>query len=83
MLLVGAVAFGYLILTGLSLVVAPVAGLAGVSVALLVQLAARRWRSLPMHQSAAASTRMHQSAAASTPGALAPQSVGGAVVGLE
>jgi hypothetical protein len=73
MLLAGAVAFGYLTLTGLSLVVAPVAGLAGVSIALLVQWVGRRWRSLPMRQSAAVST----------PGVLGPQSVGGAVAGLE
>jgi hypothetical protein len=54
-LLVGGVAFGYLILTGLSLLAAPAAGLAGVLIALIAQGVARRWRSRRAHQSVAVS----------------------------
>jgi hypothetical protein len=43
-LLAGGVAFGYLIFTELSLLMAPVAGLAGVLIALTGQWAERRWR---------------------------------------
>jgi hypothetical protein len=52
-LLAGGVAFGYLVLTGSSLLSAPVAGLAGVLIALIARSVARRWRSRPVHQSAA------------------------------
>jgi hypothetical protein len=40
----GGVAFGYLIFTELSLMMAPVAGLAGVLIALTGQWAERQWR---------------------------------------
>ncbi|MCW2649702.1 MAG: hypothetical protein JWR32_678 [Mycobacterium sp.] len=43
-LLVGAVAFGYVMLSGLSPPIAPFAGLAGISVALIAQSGVRRWR---------------------------------------
>lgn len=44
-LLAGGVAFGYLTLTSLSMLAAPVAGLAGVLIALIAQWSVRRWRS--------------------------------------
>jgi hypothetical protein len=55
LLLAGGVAFGYLIFTGLSLLMAPVAGLAGVLIALIAQWVARRWRSRRTPQSVAVS----------------------------
>jgi hypothetical protein len=61
-LLAGGAAFGYLIFTELSLLMAPAAGLAGVLVALSAQWVARRWRSRRTHQSAAVSMRLSSSA---------------------
>jgi hypothetical protein len=61
-LLAGGAAFGYLIFTELSLLMAPVAGLAGVLVALSAQWLARRWRSRRPRQSAAVSMPLNSSA---------------------
>jgi hypothetical protein len=45
-LLAGGVVFGYLVLTGMSLLTAPAAGLAGALIALTGQWAARQWRNV-------------------------------------
>jgi hypothetical protein len=55
-LLAGGGAFGYLMLTGSSPLGAPVAGVAGVLIALIGQWVARRWQSRRMPQSVAVST---------------------------
>ena len=52
-LLAGGVAFGYLMLIGVSLPAAPVAGSTGMLVALIARWVARRWRSRRVHQSTA------------------------------
>jgi hypothetical protein len=52
-LLAGGVAVGYLMLIGVSLPVAPVAGSTGMLVALIAQWVARRWRSRRAYQSTA------------------------------
>jgi hypothetical protein len=52
-LLAGGVAVGYLMLIGVSLPAAPVAGSTGMLVALIARWVARRWRSRRVHQSTA------------------------------
>jgi hypothetical protein len=52
-LLAGGVAVGYLMLIGVSLPAAPVAGSTGMLVALIAQWVARRWRSRRVYQSTA------------------------------
>ena len=59
-LLAGGGAFGYLMLTGSAPLAAPVAGVAGVLIALIGQWVARRWQSRRMHRSVAVSTGFPQ-----------------------